>query len=176
VQGVEAGGHVRGTKPLNDVLELVVQTVDIPVVAAGGIGTADRVRDLLDGGASAVRVGTRFLAAMESAAHPEYVDALIAASAEDTELTETFSVGWPNAPHRVLRSCIEAVNATTEEFVATIGDGRDAWPVPRFSTVPPVDQARGNLAAMPHYAGTSVDHVVRRQPVSEIVAELCSRL
>ena len=40
-------------------------------------------------------------------AHPEYVKALIAGEPEDTVVTEAFSEGWPNAPHRVLRFCIK---------------------------------------------------------------------
>src|SRR5207302_244414 len=54
-----------------------------------------------------VRVGTRFIAATEAGVHPEYVKALIAGEPEDTVVTEAFSEGWPNAPHRVLRFCIE---------------------------------------------------------------------
>jgi nitronate monooxygenase len=62
----------------------------------------------LAAGAAGVRVGTRFVAEQESGAHPLYVAALIAATADDTLLTETFSTDWPDAPHRVLRSCVEA--------------------------------------------------------------------
>jgi NAD(P)H-dependent flavin oxidoreductase YrpB (nitropropane dioxygenase family) len=175
-QGVEAGGHVRGTTPLDDLLARIVQTVDVPVAAAGGIGTSDRVREVLEGGAAAVRVGTRFLAASECPAHPDYVDALIAASADDTELTMTFGTDWPDAPHRVLRSSIAAAMAAPEGVVATIGEGSDAWPVVRCSSIPPTKDARGNVAAMAHYAGTSVDHVTERQPAAAIVADLCSLL
>ena len=57
VQGTEAGGHVRGTQPLDAVLADTLDLVDVPVVAAGGIGTRDRVAALLAAGASAVRVG-----------------------------------------------------------------------------------------------------------------------
>lgn len=57
VQGTEAGGHVRGTQPLDAVLADTLDRVDVPVVAAGGIGTRDRVAALLAAGASAVRVG-----------------------------------------------------------------------------------------------------------------------
>jgi hypothetical protein len=58
-QGVEAGGHVRGTTPLLELLEQVVARAPVPVVAAGGIAAADRVRHVFAAGASAVRVGTR---------------------------------------------------------------------------------------------------------------------
>src|SRR5256712_553989 len=65
----------------------------------------------------AVRVGTRFVAAEEAGTHPAYVDKLIAAEAKDTILTEAFSANWPNAPHRVLRSCVEAVDRFRGEIV-----------------------------------------------------------
>ena len=40
--------------------------------------------------------------------HPRYLDALLAASGADTVLTTAFGVGWPDAPHRVLRSAVDA--------------------------------------------------------------------
>ena len=70
-----------------------------------------------------VRVGTRFVAATEAAVYPEYVAALIAAEAQDTTLTEAFSNGWPNAPHRVPRSSITAA----EPFAATPSAKSVAW-------------------------------------------------
>jgi nitronate monooxygenase len=175
-QGFEAGGHVRGTLPLDDLLARIVGAVDVPIVASGGIGTAERVRDLMAAGAAGVRIGTRFVAASESPAHPDYVAALVAASADDTELTETFGADWPNAPHRVLRSSIQAATAATEEEIATVGLGAGSWPVHRFSSLPPTKDVHGNIAAMAQYAGTSVEHVTTRQPAAEIVAELCALL
>jgi len=91
-QGTEAGGHVRGRVGLLPLLNAVLDSVDIPVIAAGGIGTARDVAATLAAGAAGVRVGTRFVAAPECDAHPEYVTALVAAGAEDTVLTERFSV------------------------------------------------------------------------------------
>jgi nitronate monooxygenase len=69
-QGVEAGGHVRGTMPLLDLIEQVQAAVRIPVLAAGGIVDAAGVRAALDAGAAAAVIGTRFLASEESRAHP----------------------------------------------------------------------------------------------------------
>jgi len=66
-------------------------------------------------GTDGVRVGTRFVAATESGAHLEYVAALVEASSEGTILTETFWVQWSDAPHRVLRSCVEAAEALDGE-------------------------------------------------------------
>src|SRR5207248_11786187 len=100
-QGKEAGGHVRGDETMSTFLQALTDLAT-PIVAAGGIGSEREVVQALDSPASAVRIGTRFLAATESGAHPAYVDALIAATAADTEITEEFAVGWPNAPARVL--------------------------------------------------------------------------
>jgi NAD(P)H-dependent flavin oxidoreductase YrpB (nitropropane dioxygenase family) len=174
VQGTGAGGHVRGKQSLADVLAETVGLYRVPLLAAGGIGAAADVRAALEAGADGVRIGTRFLAADESIAHSEYVAALIQAASADTVLTQTFSLGWPNAPHRVLRTSVEAATAISEDTVAVLGEGAEAWPVPRLSSMPPVKGVSGNVAAMAMYAGTSVDAVTKRQPAREIVAELCS--
>ena len=176
VQGIEAGGHVRGVVTLADVLASTVGGFPVPLVAAGGVGTASDVAAQLNAGASAVRVGTRFVAAEESKAHSAYVDALIEAAAGDTMLTEVFSLGWPNAPHRVLRSCVAAAEVASSEIVGTVSADGSEWPVPRFSTIPPTKDAAGNIDAMALYAGFSVDAVKRRQPAAEIVAEMFERV
>jgi nitronate monooxygenase len=172
-QGTEAGGHVRGDLPFAAAIEEVLGAVDVPVVAAGGIGTAEEVKRAFDAGASAVRVGTRFLAAAESSAHPEYIDALIRASADDTVLTEAFSDGWPDAPHRVLRSCVDAAERA-DDVVGTGSIAGMEFPINRWNTLPPNASATGNIAAMALYAGTSVGGVRERRPAAEIVAELLS--
>ena len=61
------------TQRLDDVLAETLAAVDVPVVAAGGVGTVERVAALLAAGAAAVRVGTRFVVAEEADAHPLYV-------------------------------------------------------------------------------------------------------
>ena len=175
-QGTEAGGHVRGTEPLDHTLRSVLSAVSVPVVAAGGIGTAPRVRAVVDAGASSVRIGTRFLASTESIAHPEYIAALIAATSRDTELTEAFGVQWPNAPHRVLRSSLRAAQAVDRDVVGVTKQGPTDVPVERFSGMWPSRDARGNVAAMCMYAGTSVDGVHEVKPAAEIVEELCAEL
>ena len=124
-QGVEAGGHVRGTVPVLELVRKVRAAVDVPVIGAGGIGTAGDVVTVLKAGADGVRIGTRFLAATEADVHPDYLAHLVAATAEDTVLTETFSVGWPDAPHRVLADAEDAALADGPDPVATavLGDG-----------------------------------------------------
>lgn len=168
VQGIEAGGHVRGTQTLDDVLAETLAAVDVPIVAAGGVGTAERFAALLEAGASAVRVGTRFAAAEEADAHPDYVAKLIAASGRDTVLTTSFTAGWPDAPHRVLRSSVDAAERFEEPIVAVLGDRE----IPPLAPLPPTGAVEGEVAAMALYAGESVDAVTKIQPAAEIVAEL----
>ncbi|HEX2463969.1 MAG TPA: nitronate monooxygenase [Thermoanaerobaculia bacterium] len=170
-QGDEAGGHVRGDLGLLLTLARVLDAVDVPVIAAGGIGDARQVAAALAAGASAVRVGTRFIAASESGAHPEYVRAVLAASAEDSTLTRAFAVGW-DAPHRVLRSCIDAAQAFPADLVGEVNWGGTTIPVARFSVFSPDVDTSGEIAAMALYAGRSVDAVREVKPARDIVAEL----
>jgi nitronate monooxygenase len=100
-QGVEAGGHVRGTVPAMELLARIRGAVpeDYPILSAGGIANASDAAARLDAGAQAVVCGTRFLMSEESGAHTAYKTRLLEAT--DTVLTELFGVGWP-AAHRVV--------------------------------------------------------------------------
>ena len=171
-QGVEAGGHVRGHVGLLGLLSAVVDAVDLPVVAAGGIGGARTAAGAFAAGADAVRVGTRFVATQEADAHPDYAAALVDAGAEDTIVTDTFSVMWPDAPHRVLRSCVDKVHAVDDETVGEIELAGTPMPVPRCSVVVPTRATTGSVDAMALYAGESVTDVVGVVPARDVVAEI----
>ena len=171
-QGTEAGGHVRGRVGLLPLLNAVLDAVDVPVIAAGGIGTARDVAAALAAGAAGVRVGTRFVAAPECDAHPEYVAALVAAGAEDTVLTERFSVMWPDAPHRVLRSAVAAAETCADDVVGEMELGGSRQPLPRFAVACPTRTTTGTIAAMALYAGESVGAVRGVMPAADIVHEL----
>ena len=171
-QGTEAGGHVRGTLGRRQVLNEVREAVDIPVLAAGGIATAEDVAEALGAGADGVRVGTRLIATPEANAHPAYIDALIAASAGDTVLTEAFSVMWPDAPHRVLRSSVDAAEAFDGEVVGEIELAGQTVPVPRLSVISPSRHSTGAVDAMCLYAGEGVDAVSEVTPAADVVREL----
>jgi NAD(P)H-dependent flavin oxidoreductase YrpB (nitropropane dioxygenase family) len=155
VQGIEAGGHVRGRSTLDELLSVTLDECHLPIVAAGGIATAERVAELIDRGADAVRVGTRFLTCTESCAHDDYVANLLAASADDTVLTTWFDGEWPDAAHRVLRASVDAAE-------------RSGW----RSVVPPTRDAGRIITDMAQYAGMGVGAVVTRQPASAVVADL----
>jgi len=173
-QGTEAGGHVRGRTSLLPLLSEVLDGVGVPVVAAGGIATGRDLAAVLGCGAAGARIGTRFVASTESGAHPSYVRALISATAADTCLTEAFSVMWPDAPHRVLRSAITAATAHAEGVVGETRVGDQTMAVPRLSVICPSTETTGHIEAMALYAGESVSNVRSVRPAGEIVAELVS--
>jgi len=102
VQGVEAGGHVRGTQPAAELLAEVRTAVgpDYPVLRAGGIADAQDVRKAIADGADAAVLGTRFLMSDECRAAPAYKQRLM--ESRETVLNQLFCVGWPSATTRVL--------------------------------------------------------------------------
>jgi NAD(P)H-dependent flavin oxidoreductase YrpB (nitropropane dioxygenase family) len=171
-QGTEAGGHVRGELPLLVLLDEVLDRVEVPVIGAGGIGTARALAATIAAGAAGARVGTRFIASVESGAHPTYIEALLRANSTDTVLTTAFSVGWPNVPHRVLRSCVAEAASLHNEVVGEEHLEGSVVPVLRFSTPPPGRAFTGAIEAMALYAGQGVGAIRRIQPAEDIVAEL----
>jgi nitronate monooxygenase len=172
LQGVEAGGHVRGTRGLLTMMADVLDAVACPVIAAGGIGTPRAVAMALAAGASAVRVGTRFAATPESGFHPDYINALIDADGEDAVYTEKFSVGW-EAPHRVLSRSIEAAERQPDGIVGEITgmDGQQIE-VPRYSVFSPLASATGKVNAMAQYAGQGVSAIKSCEPAADILRQL----
>ena len=175
-RGIEAGGRALGGIGLLPLLDTVLDAVDVPVVAAGGIGSARAVAAVLAAGADAARVGTRFLAAEEADTPEGYVQALIAARPEDAVLTDRFSADGPVARHRVLRSALEAAHALEDEVAGRIEIYGEARDLPRFSADSPSGGTTGRIDAMALYAGQSVGGVRARQPAADIVAELAAGL
>jgi nitronate monooxygenase len=173
-RSIEAGGRAKGGIGMLPLLDSVLDAVDIPVIAAGGVGSGRGVAAALAAGAACVRLGTRFLAAEEARTHAVYLDALLAAGPQDTVVTEAFSVDGPPSPHRVLRSALEAASAFEGDVVGemhVLGERRE---LRRFSADNPADNATGRVDAMALYAGESVGGVRRVQPAGEIVVELAA--
>jgi NAD(P)H-dependent flavin oxidoreductase YrpB (nitropropane dioxygenase family) len=194
VQGVEAGGHVRGTVPG---LELLAQARSalppgFPLLLAGGIADRDDVWRALEAGAVAAVAGTRFLLSEESRAHPGYVERLL--GGRETILTELFGAGWP-APHRVLP------NAATARWLGAGPRGprlnrslnRLMAPAARYAPAalqgrmiraqrpdsrllspagPTDDGPEGLVEAGPLYAGETVARIADLRPAAELVGAL----
>lgn len=184
IQGVEAGGHVRGVESLSVVLPATVDAVaPLPVVAAGGIADGRGLAAALALGAQAVSLGTRFLCSDESRA--AYKDRVVAATAADTEYTKLFDVGWPDAAHRVLRNRIvdEWLAAGSPTSGQRVGEGEitGKMPVggqtidlPRYGIFMPMEGFEGDLDSSVLYAGESCSLISDVRPAADIVATLAA--
>ncbi|HXD89498.1 MAG TPA: nitronate monooxygenase, partial [Candidatus Binataceae bacterium] len=166
-QGFEAGGHVRGeTTTLALIPEVRDAIGDTPLIAAGGIADGRGLAAVLALGADGAVFGTRFLASEEALAHPLYKQRVIEANAQDTFHTTLYDVGWPDAPHRVLRTeFVERWEAAGRpatgqrpgegETIIEIQRGDVSAPLVKYTVMPPADYIEGDLAALPFYAGQS---------------------
>jgi nitronate monooxygenase len=194
LQGVEAGGHVRGVTPALELLERVrtILPSDYPLLVAGGIADRDDVRRALETGARAAVAGTRFLLSEESRAHADYKRRLV--EAEGTVLTELFGSGWP-APHRVVANAatthwlgsdprgprlnralnrLSGVGARYMPSALQVRLARAQRPTSHLLTpIGPTDDGFPTLVdAGPLYAGETVARIGDIQPARQIVAAL----
>jgi NAD(P)H-dependent flavin oxidoreductase YrpB (nitropropane dioxygenase family) len=189
VQGVEAGGHVRGTLPA---LELLARAraalpAGYPLLLAGGIATAADVREALAAGADAAVLGTRFLLTPESGAHAAYKQRLL--NAEETVLTELFGAGWP-AKHRVVPNqalerwganrAVRTLNRVSAPLLARTPvrlqmrmAARQSLRMPVFGPVAATEDGPASLLDTgPLYAGETVARIEDLRPAPELVREL----
>lgn len=192
-QGVESGGHVRGTVPALELLERIRGAVAVPVLMAGGIADRRDVQTALEAGAAAAVVGTRFLVSDESHAHPEYKQRCV--EARETVLTELFGMAWPDAPHRVIPNAatrrwlnedprgprwIRIANRLTRPLAAHLPDGAQRRALgsqrpsqPFLGPQPPTDDGPSNLLdAGPLYAGETVARISEIAPAAQLLREL----
>lgn len=113
IEGMEAGGHIGpvSTSVLaQEILPILAK--EVPIFVAGGIGRGEAIAAYLEMGASGVQLGTRFVCATESIAHPKFKQAFIRASARDAVASVQIDPRLPVIPVRALK------NAGTEEFTA----------------------------------------------------------
>jgi NAD(P)H-dependent flavin oxidoreductase YrpB (nitropropane dioxygenase family) len=196
-QGVEAGGHVRGTESAMQLLERVRAELpfEFPVLLAGGIAEAGDVRRALEAGAVAAVAGTRYLLSEESRAHHEYKRRLL--EANETILTELFGAGWPAAPHRVApnaaterwlgrdargpaavrllnRVSAPLVSRLPQRMASRLANGQRAG-FPLYAPTPPLQGGPvGLVDASPLYAGESVRRIRNLRPAGKLTRELAA--
>ena len=108
VEGKEAGGHLGTDRPILEILQEVVSSVKIPVIAAGGIMDGYDIARMLKLGAAGVQMATRFVASEECEAHQNFKDKYLFSSPEDSVLIQS-PVGLPG---RAIR------NSLTERLAA----------------------------------------------------------
>jgi nitronate monooxygenase len=182
-QGWEAGGHVWGEVSTLALVPAVVDAVgEVPVIAAGGITDGRGLAAILALGAGAAWMGTRFVASEEAPAHPDYVARLLDAVETGTFHSSLFDIGWPDAPHRVLRNAtIEAWLAAGRahpgqrpgegDVLATRADGSE---IVRYASVSPRVGMTGNIAELSLWAGQGVGLVRGVVPAGQIVLRTVS--
>ena len=180
-QGVEAGGHVWSKVGTMVLLPAVVDAVTpLPAIAAGGIADGRGLAAVLALGGAGAWFGTRFLATPEADAHDEWKRRVVAARETDTVYTELFDLGWPKAPHRVLR------NSTYDLWDAAgrpssgrrpgeselVARQRDGAALLRYSDSGPKPGASGDIEATCLYAGQSAGLVHDIVPAGELVRRI----
>ncbi len=113
IEGMEAGGHI-GPVSTSVLAQEILPTLadEVPVFVAGGIGRGEAIAAYLEMGASGVQLGTRFVCATESIAHPNFKKAFFRASAREAVASVQIDPRLPVIPVRALK------NAGTEAFTA----------------------------------------------------------
>ena len=112
IEGSEAGGHIGPVSTAVLAQEVLPHISEVPVFVAGGIGRGEAILSYLEMGAAGVQLGTRFVCAHESIAHPRFKQAFIRASARDAVLSVQLDARFPVIPVRAL------ANPATERFRA----------------------------------------------------------
>ena len=124
-EGAESGGHVGDTHTLA-LLPQIIDAVDIPVIAAGGIFDGRAAAAMFIMGAAGVQVGTRFLLARECRVHPVYKERLIKASDIGTMVTgKTLgdAVRSLKTPFSKKFAKMEADSSVTDDELRAFGTG-----------------------------------------------------
>ena len=181
IEGTEAGGHVGPVSTTVLAQEILPHITDVPVFVAGGIGHGEAIAAFLEMGAAGVQLGTRFVCATESVAHPKFKQAFIRAAARDAVASVQIDPRLPVIPVRALKNAgTEAFTAKQREVAVLLDTGAvdmDAaqlqiehyWAGALRRAVVEGDVENGSLMA-----GQSVGMVKREEPVQAIIDELVS--
>ncbi|MEU2234629.1 NAD(P)H-dependent flavin oxidoreductase [Streptomyces vietnamensis] len=174
LQGVAAGGrHLGGTTTRDLLARVRADGPHLPLLVAGGVADGRRLREAAAAGAHGALIGTLFVAAAESDAHPDYQRALAAARAEDTLVTDRFGLGWPGRPHRVLAGPVtSAADPPPRAVVAWLAEDGVRHPVVRGAATAPTVRTTGAIGHLAHYAGTGCGAVRAVRPAAELLARL----
>ncbi|WP_051927037.1 nitronate monooxygenase [Streptomyces durhamensis] len=170
-QGIEAGGHLLGEWRRDElVAALRSRLPDAVLAAAGGIGSPEQAGRALAAGADGVLLGTVFVAARESRAHPRFKAAVAGAEAGDTVISDVYEIGWPGRRHRVLATAVTADPGQPARFIGrTVVEGKP-YLVPRFSAAVPTDATSGRIEEMALYCGLSCSAVAGEAAAADVVA------
>lgn len=165
-EGTESGGHV-GELTTMCLLPQIVDAVDIPVIAAGGIADGRGMAAAFALGAQAVQIGTRFVVSNECTAHEEYKKAIIKAKDRSAVMTGA-STGHPV---RVLENQLAREFTTMERNGATVEE-LDAFGAGKLKLAARDGEVRlGSVMA-----GQCSGMLNEIKPVAEIIEDLMTGL
>jgi enoyl-[acyl-carrier protein] reductase II len=179
IEGMEAGGHIGPVSTGVLAQEILPHLDAVPVFVAGGIGRGEAIASYLEMGAAGVQLGTRFVCAHESIAHPRFKQAFLRAGARDAVPSVQLDPRFPVIPVRALANegtqvFMELQRSVLERFSRGEIAQKDAqleiehfWAGALRRAVIDGDVERGSLMA-----GQSVGMVICEQPVKEILDEL----
>ncbi len=172
-QGLEAGGHRAtfahsfedGMVPLGSLVAEIVNVVEIPVIASGGISDGKQIAQILDRGAQAVQIGTQFLACDENEIPQGYRSGILKGGS--TVVTRAYT----GRPARALRTA----------FTDELEDNTDIpdFPIQALLTAPLREAAAQRSDEFPQYlpmlAGMGVGHG-RAGPAADVIGQLTNGL
>jgi enoyl-[acyl-carrier protein] reductase II len=182
IEGSEAGGHIGPVSLTVLAQEILPHIHEVPLFVAGGLGRGEAILAYLEMGASGAQLGTRFAAAVESVAHPNFKQAFVRANARDAIPSVQLDEKFPVIPVRGLanvgtRRFLEHQAETIRRFQS--GElTREAaqlsiehfWSGALRRAVVDGDVEQGSVMA-----GQSVGMVTSVQPTAEIIAELIAQ-
>lgn len=180
IEGTEAGGHIGPVSTSVLAQEILPVLKDaVPIFVAGGIGHGEAIAAYLNMGAAGVQLGTRFVCANESIAHPNFKRAFIQAAARDAVASVQIDPRLPVIPVRALK------NEGTAAFTAKqreVAEALDAGQIDMHEAQMRIEHywagalrravIDGDTETGSVMAGQSVGMVVREEPVAAIIAEL----
>ncbi|HVM86412.1 MAG TPA: nitronate monooxygenase [Candidatus Binatia bacterium] len=179
IEGMEAGGHIGPVSTSVLAQEILPAIRDVPVFVAGGIGRGQAMLGYLEMGASGVQLGTRFVCATESIAHPKFKQAFIRAAARDAMPSVQLDPRFPVIPVRALvndgvkkfmemqRQVIDRFDKGELDMKAAQLEIEHFWAGALRRAVIDGDVDTGSVMA-----GQSVGMVSKEQPTAEIIQEM----
>jgi enoyl-[acyl-carrier protein] reductase II len=179
IEGMEAGGHIGPVSTSVLAQEILPHLTNVPVFVAGGIGRGEAILSFLEMGASGSQLGTRFVCARESIAHPNFKQAFIRAAARDAVPSIQLDPRFPVIPVRALandgtRRFLQFQREVIQRFTNGEVDQKAAqleiehfWAGSLRRAVIEGDVENGSVMA-----GQSVGMVSREQTTREIIEEL----
>ena len=179
IEGMEAGGHIGPVSTSVLAQEILPHLREVPVFVAGGIGRGEAIVSFLEMGASGCQLGTRFVCASESIAHPRFKQAFIRAAARDAVPSAQLDPRFSVIPVRALanagtRRFVEFQREVIQRFTKGELDQKAAqleiehfWAGALRRAVIEGDVENGSVMA-----GQSVGMVTREQTTREIIEEL----